>query len=205
MSTRLRRGLPNGAGVSFAPGDRLPGRQGEGDGAKKANAHADSTGNNGLMDQLTVRPPQEEELPTVAALRWEWICEKGEIPTISRDDFITSFVQWARLHRSSHRPMIMLRDREVIGMAWLALLPRVPTPHAVDRTSGDVQCVYVVPRERDQGHGGRLITAIVRLARDLGLERVTVHSSDKAIPAYKRHGFASSPRLLQADVATSAR
>lgn len=33
---------------------------------------------------------------------------------------------------------------------------------------------------------------------DLGLERVTVHSSYRAISMYCRHGFTASPRLLQA-------
>lgn len=85
----------------------------------------------------------------------------------------------------------------VIGMAWLATTPRVPHPRAFERMSGDVQCVYVTPAERDRGLGGRLIDAVVSWAGDLGLERVTVHSSDRAIPAYSRHGFEASPRLLQ--------
>ncbi|MFJ5993848.1 GNAT family N-acetyltransferase [Streptomyces sp. NPDC092370] len=37
-------------------------------------------------------------------------------------------------------------------------------------------------------------------ARELGLERVTVHSSPRAVPAYARSGFQESPRLLQAQV-----
>ncbi|MFH8411234.1 GNAT family N-acetyltransferase [Streptomyces sp. NPDC018019] len=48
--------------------------------------------------------------------------------------------------------------------------------------------------------GGRLIDAVLELAHRHGLERVTVHSSDRAVPAYSRHGFDASPRLLQADL-----
>jgi hypothetical protein len=40
------------------------------------------------------------------------------------------------------------------------------------------------------------VAAVVGRARELGLERVTVHSSPRAIPAYACRGFASSPRLL---------
>jgi GNAT superfamily N-acetyltransferase len=71
--------------------------------------------------------------------------------------------------------------------------------------SGDVQCVYVLPEERASGLGGRLIDAVVEHAHDLGLERMTVHSSVRAIPAYSRHGFAVSPRLLQAELTHSSR
>ncbi|MEJ2857713.1 MULTISPECIES: GNAT family N-acetyltransferase [unclassified Saccharothrix] len=62
-----------------------------------------------------------------------------------------------------------------------------------------MQCLYVVPEARDGGLGGRLIEAILRLAAELGLERVTVHSSERALRAYERQGFAVSPNLLQAD------
>ncbi|KAK1177144.1 GNAT family N-acetyltransferase [Streptomyces sp. NBS 14/10] len=77
----------------------------------------------------------------------------------------------------------------------------MPSPHARQRASGDLQCVYVVPGERDSGLGGRLSDAVLARARDLGLERVTVHSSPRAIPAYSRHGFEASPRLLHTHVA----
>ena len=109
-------------------------------------------------------------------------------------------LEWARQHEASHRCLVLLRGDAVIGMAWLAILPRVPHPSSFDRTSGDVQCVYVTPAERNGGRGGLLIEAVLELARDLGLERVTVHSSERATAAYSRHGFAVSPLLLQADV-----
>ncbi|PWV54694.1 GNAT family N-acetyltransferase [Nocardiopsis sp. L17-MgMaSL7] len=66
-----------------------------------------------------------------------------------------------------------------------------------------MQCVHVRPESRDLGLGGQLIQAVLGLARELGLERVSVHSSDRAVPAYARHGFAVSPVLLQADLRTN--
>ncbi|WP_106181607.1 GNAT family N-acetyltransferase [Prauserella shujinwangii] len=157
------------------------------------------------MESLTVRPPEEEEIPALAELRWQWILEKGASPSTGRDEFVSAFARWARENRSSHRPVILLRGREILGMAWLALVPRVPTPLAVERSSGDVQGVYVVAHERGRGHGGRLIAALLRLAEDLGLERVTVHSSERAVPVYERSGFTASPRLLQAGIPNPAR
>ncbi|MET9829764.1 GNAT family N-acetyltransferase [Streptomyces sp. NPDC006385] len=56
------------------------------------------------------------------------------------------------------------------------------------------------PETRDAGLGGRLITETLARAGELGLERVTVHSSPRAIPAYARLGFENSPRLLQPHV-----
>ncbi|MFF0157367.1 GNAT family N-acetyltransferase [Streptomyces sp. NPDC005263] len=149
------------------------------------------------VENITVRQAEPGELGTVAGLRWRWIVENGTAPeTLDRDDFERHFVAWAAENASSHRCMVLVRDTEIIGMAWLAIVSRVPTPHALNRASGDLQCVYVVPQARDTGLGGRLIDAVLSTARDLGLERVTVHSTSRAIPAYTRQGFENSPRLL---------
>lgn len=157
--------------------------------------------NDGEMDDVTIRPARSEELRTVAELRWRWEQERHGTPAVPRDEFVRVFAAWARENDSSHRCTVVLRDGVVIGMAWLAIVPRVPLPRAPERITGDMQCVYVVPEERDSGIGGRLIDAVLALARDLGAEWATVHSSERAIPAYTRRGFVASPQLLQADLA----
>jgi GNAT superfamily N-acetyltransferase len=159
---------------------------------------------NDRMDSIVIRSAKPDELDAVAGLRWQWMLENEATPVTTCDGFVDHFVAWARKNTSSHRCMVVVRGNAVIGMAWLAITQRVPTPRSLDRASGDVQCVYVVPEQRNTGVGGRLITQILDLAGQMGLERVTVHSSHRAIPAYSRHGFAVSPRLLQADLAHSA-
>ncbi|MFJ3308872.1 GNAT family N-acetyltransferase [Streptomyces sp. NPDC086549] len=149
------------------------------------------------MDTITIRPAAPDELTAVAELRWQWILENEGEPVTERDEFVRHFVAWARENGSSHRCTVLLRGETVIGMAWLAVLQRVPSPRAPLRASGDLQCVYVVPAERDGGLGGRLIDAVLTRARELGLERVTVHSSPRAIPAYARHGFAPLPSAVE--------
>ncbi|KND29491.1 GNAT family N-acetyltransferase [Streptomyces acidiscabies] len=66
--------------------------------------------------------------------------------------------------------------------------------------AGSHWCTVVVRGERVIGMawvGGRLLGAVVERARELGVERLTVHSSGRAVPAYVRAGFAGSERLLQ--------
>ncbi len=153
------------------------------------------------MDDISIRPARPAELAAVAALRWEWLVENGSEDLGEPDDFVRHFVAWAGENAHTHRCTVVVRDDRVIGMAWLAVVQRVPTPRAPRRASGDLQCVYVVPGARDGGLGGRLVQAVLDGARELGLERVTVHSSPRAIPAYARNGFRESSRLLQAQVA----
>lgn len=152
------------------------------------------------MDDIACRPTRPHELAAVAELRWRWVQELYGTPDTTLEEFVPRFVAWAREAESSHRCMVLVRAGAVIGMAWLAITQRVPHPRVFERMSGDVQCVYVMPGERSRGLGGELIEAVLAWAGDLGLERVTVHSSDRAVPAYARHGFEVSPRLLQAEV-----
>lgn len=149
------------------------------------------------MADIIVRLAEDDDLPGIADLRWRWVRENGDTPAATQEEFTRLFSAWARENRASHRCVIALRGTAVVGMAWLAVVQRVPTPNARRRLSGDVQSVYVRPEERDGGIGGRLVDSVLRLAAQLRLERVTVHSSPRAIRAYERQGFASSPRLLQ--------
>lgn len=86
-------------------------------------------------------------------------------------------------------------------MMWLAVVDRVPSARSFERASGDLQCAYVAPEFRNHGIGGRLIEAILNRAEELGLERVTVHSSPRAVVVYDRHGFADDTRLRHALIA----
>ncbi|MET8999143.1 GNAT family N-acetyltransferase [Amycolatopsis sp. NPDC004169] len=150
------------------------------------------------MTEIEVRAARPAELEEVAALRWRWVAERDGLPEGGREAFVRAFAAWARENAATHRCLVLVRDDRVLGMAFLAITPRVPTPAAPSRAAGDLQSVYVVPEARDGGLGGRLIDGALRLAAELGLERVTVHSSPRAVPAYRRRGFAVAPELLQA-------
>ncbi|GGP84437.1 N-acetyltransferase [Saccharothrix coeruleofusca] len=147
---------------------------------------------------IEVRPACPADLEAVAGLRWRWVAERDGPPGTDRDEFVRGFTAWAREHAATHRCLVLVDEDRVIGMGFLAIVTRVPTPPRFSRASGDVQCVYVVPEARGGGLGGLLVDAILRLAVELGLERVTVHSSERAVSVYERHGFAVSPNLLQA-------
>lgn len=146
-------------------------------------------------DDVAIRPVRDDELLDVAALRWRWSVDGGVTPATSRKVFLSLFLSWAREH-VAHSCLVAVRDDKLLGMAWLAVVPRVPSVASPERASGDVQCVYVVPEERDAGIGGQLIDAVLELAAAQHLERVTVHSSERAITMYGRHGFLASPCVL---------
>ena len=116
----------------------------------------------------------------------------------SVDSFAVDLDAWWTNHNDSHLAFIArLAESEVVGMAWLALVPRVPRPGVTTRRSADIQSVFVVPEQRGKRIGSMLVQAASDHAFRLGAGRVTVHSGRKAVPVYERLGFASSRQLLQ--------
>ncbi|GGT51367.1 GNAT family N-acetyltransferase [Streptomyces coeruleorubidus] len=110
----------------------------------------------------------------MAALRWEWLVENGGEDLGEHEEFVRHFVDWAR------------GNAGCIG-AWWSCVTTTASSSAWPGWRWSSGC----PRRGRRG--GPPATS--------GLERVTVHSSRRAIPAYARCGFQESPRLLQARVA----
>lgn len=119
----------------------------------------------------------------------------------SFESFADDLNAWWSDHDSSHLAFVARLaqskpESEIVGMAWLALVPRVPRPGATARFAADIQAVFVVPKVRGQGIGSTLVRAATHHALGFGVVRVTVHSGRRAVPVYERLGFASSHRLL---------
>ena len=142
----------------------------------------------------------EANADDVAGLaRLLWLDTHDEEPSQqSVDAFAADLAQWWDAHQDSHVAFVarLLRP-EIVGMAWVALVPRVPRPGATGRLSADIQSVFVMPEERGQGIGSALVEAASEHATHLGSLHVTVHSGRKAVPVYERLGFESSRQLLQ--------
>lgn len=150
---------------------------------------------------VDVRRAHDEELEEVVRLRWHWTTvDRAETPAITEEAFVTGAARWARAHAATHLPhAAVTTEGAIVGMAWLALTPRVASTHSLDRCSGDLQSCYVLPPFRSLGIGGRLVQAVLDTAAVHGAEHVTVHTSADSPGMYLRNGFRANPRLLFAD------
>jgi len=119
---------------------------------------------------------------------------------LAKGEFSVSFGNWFRSHWDSHVAFIAEAAESPVGMAWLALIDRVPGPGVWLRLAGHLQSVYVVPAHRDEGIGAALVTAALKEATDRGLDYVWVHPSKRSFPLYQRMGFAESKGVLEVDL-----
>ncbi|GAA5212688.1 GNAT family N-acetyltransferase [Microbacterium kyungheense] len=159
-----------------------------------------------MTDDIEIRTARDDELERVVRLRWLWTTELGGTADIDESAFVTGAAAWARAHRETHVPHVAVGpDGAIVGMAWLALTPRVASTHSLDRWSGDLQSCYVLPERRNGGIGGRLVEAVLATARARGAEHVTVHTSAGSVRMYARHGFQPNDRLLWADASIAER
>ncbi|MEV5961163.1 GNAT family N-acetyltransferase [Kribbella sp. NPDC051952] len=116
----------------------------------------------------------------------------------SVESFADDLAAWWTDHSDTHFAFVAAStDSVLVGMAWLALVPRAPRPGDTDRHSADIQSVFVLPAHRGNRLGSALVEAASQHAFTLGATRVTVHSGRKAVPVYERLGFTPSHQLLQ--------
>lgn len=100
--------------------------------------------------------------------------------------------------------LIAVKGTEFVGMAWLMMFGRVPNPDDLNRRSGDVQSVFVIPEHQGTGLGRQLMQALCEEADRRGVQKLTVNANDAAVGFYTRLGFASSTLFLQRDCQQSA-
>lgn len=131
--------------------------------------------------------------------RLVWLNHLGAEPSSkSLDEFATELAGWWAARQDAHVAFVArVAQPEIVGMAWAALVPRVPRPGTTGRLSADLQSVFVLPQHRGNGVGSALVDAVTEHATRLGALHTTVHSGQRAVPLYERLGFEASRQLLQ--------
>jgi GNAT superfamily N-acetyltransferase len=156
------------------------------------------TGAGSRTDHVQVRPAGDADHEALASLQWQWRVEEWrETPELDAAEFSQAFKRWASEHELTHEPFIATAGSRIAGMGWLAVTERVPSPARWKRLGGNLQSVYVVPSLRNRGIGAALVDAVVQRSRELGLDYVIVHPSERSFPLYRRHGFADAGRFLE--------
>lgn len=144
---------------------------------------------------MMIRQADSEDVADLARLLWlDTFSPALDLRGV--ESFVVELADWWASHRDSHFAFVA-RTSETVGVAWVAILPRVPRPGVPVRRCGDIQSVFVMPSHRGQGIGAALVEAASKHAEVLGAARVTVHSGRKAVPVYERLGFVSTRQLLQ--------
>ena len=143
---------------------------------------------------LEIRRGEPRDHADLAALRWEWrVVEEGAAGG-SLTDFTVRFTAWAEKHAATHLPYVAVTEDKVVGMSWLAIIDRIPGPVRWRRRVGILQSVYVLASYRQRGIGESMVRVVIEAARDLELDYLTVHPTERAFSLYRRVGFVAADR-----------
>jgi len=146
---------------------------------------------------LQIRLASVADVAELAALRYQWRSREGGERGLDETSFQSALSAWMEDRRATHVPFLAISDGGPIGMAWLALVDRVPGPEHFVRRSAYIQSVYVVAGMRSTGIGTALMTVLLDHARTLDLDYVAVHPTERSFSLYRRLGFSDTERILE--------
>ena len=130
-------------------------------------------------------------------LRFGWRAEEGGESGLGAPEFGDAFAGWLADHVDSHIAFLARVGNEAAGIAFLALIDRIPGPEVFVRRGGHVQSVYVTPAHRNAGVGEALMRAVIADAARRGLDYVMLHPTVRSRPFYRGLGFASHDGLME--------
>ena len=150
---------------------------------------------------VTIRTATAADVDELARLRYQMTDEEGDVrETIA--DFRARFREAvARFEASvSWTIWVAEADGRPVGCLWLKRIERVPRPNRDATTMGYVTNVYVEPAWRNGGIGSRLLAAVREAAERERLAELFVWPSERAVPLYRRVGYAPSTELLELEL-----
>lgn len=144
------------------------------------------------MREITLRIASDDDLPALAALRWQ-LKVSDDAPPQGEDfaRFVEAFIRFesTALARRDIVHWIADVDGAPVAAMSLVVVRKVSAPGGAERLWGYLTNCYVTAEHRNGGVGSRMLEAIQSRARDEALEFLVVWPSDRAVPFYERNGF----------------
>jgi GNAT superfamily N-acetyltransferase len=151
--------------------------------------------------EVTIREATVSDVDALARLRWQMTDEEGDVRE-PLADFLPRFREAVARFEASWSWTIWVADAgdDIVGCLWLKRIERVPRPNRDAMTMGYVTNVYVEPAWRNRGIGSRLLATVREVAERERLAELFVWPSERAVPLYRRAGFAPSVELHELEL-----
>jgi GNAT superfamily N-acetyltransferase len=129
-----------------------------------------------------------------------WLAMRREVgmpdAELASDWKTRSIAYFQRRHDADEFRWFVARDAgRVVGSAAGFLLENYPTI-CLQRRTGYIAGVYVLPAYRQRGLGLAVTKATVAWLRTIGCGRIRLHAAERARPMYEALGFAPSNEMI---------
>lgn len=156
------------------------------------------------MDELySLRQAKEHDYEALARLRWDFSSPKlHEGTSLAR--FTDEFGVFLHEALASGQWAFFVAEvaEKIIATITVQIIATVPRPGRLHARWGYVTNVYTVPEWRGQGIGTALLQHVQAWATEMKLEFLELWPSKRAVPFYRRAGFAPEDEALFWDIPT---
>jgi GNAT superfamily N-acetyltransferase len=147
---------------------------------------------------IAIRLAGPGDAAVLAEMRYAFRSELA-VPTEPENHFLERVAQWLanRLEGEVWTGWVACAAGEPVGLVLVQLVEKVPNPVPEAESIGYVSSLYVRPRWRGHGIGGRLLSTALNFCRRSGVDNVVLWPSPRSIPLYQRHGFRSVGEVME--------
>jgi len=96
------------------------------------------------------------------------------------------------------------RDGSIVGAIWLQVVEKIPNPLGEGEWHGYITNFFVDERERGEGVGSALLTALVCAPETQGLDALFLWPTDRSRTLYRRFGFDGAGGVIERRPAAGA-
>jgi ribosomal protein S18 acetylase RimI-like enzyme len=152
------------------------------------------------MSTITYRQASSDDLEALATLRFEMEVEQGHEDAGEKVDPRTYAQAYANstgeeMKGRRNRVWLAEADGEAVACVLLVWWVLPPTFDSFSRKRGFVSSVFTRPAYRRQGIARHLMQMLIASAREEGIGRLILWSSDMGRPLYEQLGFTGSRGL----------
>jgi len=148
------------------------------------------------MSMITYREATPGDIEALAMLRFEMEVERGNAP-LDPADYTEAYSASTRdeIEGRRHRAWLALADDQAVACVLLVWWVLPPNFDKFLRKRGFVSSVYTRPSYRRQGIARQLMRLLIAGAREEGVGRLILWSSEMGRPLYEQLGFSGSRAL----------
>jgi GNAT superfamily N-acetyltransferase len=144
---------------------------------------------------MEYRLTQQNDLPVLAELRWQYHLEENGNCTTGKNDFVKTFMDEAGKPDWFH--WLAVEDQAILGCACIRKIRKLPRPEPLESYIGYLTNMYVAPDFRNQGIGSELLKHITSWSHTEKLQLMVVWPSEKSVGFYVDGGFSAENEILE--------
>jgi GNAT superfamily N-acetyltransferase len=148
------------------------------------------------MPTITYREASADDIEALAMLRFQMEIERGNTP-VDPGEYLQAYSTSTQdeVEGRRHRAWLALADDQAVACALLVWWILPPNFDNFLRKRGFVSSVYTRPAYRRQGIARELMKLLIARAREEGVGRLILWSSEMGRPLYEQLGFTGSRAL----------